>query len=440
MTVHNPLSVSELTKQIKVALENTFINVVVEGEIGQINHHRSGHVYFSLKDQDARIDGVIWRSTAARLKHRPDAGEQVVVHGKLSVYAPHGSYKLVVSRLEPAGLGQLQAAFEACKQRLMSEGLFAIDHKQALPFLPNAVGVITSPTGAARRDIESVLHRRAPQVPIYFYPANVQGPNAVSNLIQGLKSLDRHPEVDVIIIGRGGGSLEDLWSFNDEALARVIFSCTTPIVSAVGHETDTTISDLVADLRAPTPSAAAELVVPSRDDLLFMFTEFDERLSRAMNRKLRQAKERVLSNATLLRRGVELGHRRLELTRLSTQIDRLMTSNVAMFSYRMHDLTGTLSRLHPERRLHAQKQSLETSRTRLRTLAERKYQSAVLAFGKTVERLDAMSPLGVLARGYSLTTKGERVLMSTQEAQVGDTIRVRLKMGSLDAEVVKIES
>ena len=440
MQPNDTLTVSALTDQIKGTLESTFSNVFVEGEIGQINMHRSGHVYFSLKDEDARIDGVIWRSTVARLTYRPNAGDQVLVFGRLSVYAPHGSYKLVVSRLEPAGLGRLQAAFEASKQRLMAEGLFSETHKKALPFLPKGVGVITSATGAARRDIESVLHRRAPQVPIYLYPANVQGPQSVNELIAGLKRLDKDPKVDVIILGRGGGSLEDLWSFNDEALARIIFACTTPIVSAVGHETDTTISDLVADLRAPTPSAAAELVVPSRDDLLFMFNEIDERLHRAMTQKLRRTQESVLSVATLLRRGVELDYRKLELSRLSNQLYRMGHSRVSSGTLKLRELSAALGRLHPERRLNTQRQRLHMCMQRLQTHVHEKYQNSKLAFGRSVERLDALSPLGVLARGYSLTTVGERVLMSTSQVRVGQEVQVRLSEGSLNATVIEIKS
>ncbi len=440
MQSNDTLTVSALTDQIKGTLESTFSNVFVEGEIGQINMHRSGHVYFSLKDEDARIDGVIWRSTVARLTYRPNAGDQVLVFGRLSVYAPHGSYKLVVSRLEPAGLGRLQAAFEACKQRLLAEGLFSDEHKQTLPFLPTGVGVITSATGAARRDIESVLHRRAPQVPIYLYPANVQGPQSVNELIAGLKRLDHDPKVEVIIIGRGGGSLEDLWSFNDEALARAIFACRTPVVSAVGHETDTTISDLVADLRAPTPSAAAELVVPSRDDLLFTVNEIDERLHRAMTQKLRRTKESVLSFATLLRRGVELDSRKLELSRLSNQLDRQGQTRVSLGTLKLRELAAVLGRLHPERRLNTQRQHLSSCMQRLQNQVNATYQSRKLAFGRSIERLDALSPLGVLARGYSLTTAGERVLMSTSQVRVGQEVRVRLSEGSLNATVIEIES
>lgn len=439
MSTHDTLTVSQLTEQIKAVLEDTFINVFVEGEIGQINAHRSGHVYFSIKDEDARIDAVIWRSTVARLTYRPSAGEHVIAMGRLSVYAPHGSYKLVVTRLEPAGIGRLQAAFEATKKRLLTEGIFDASNKQAIPFLPKGVGVITSPTGAARRDIESVLHRRAPQVPIYLYPANVQGPRSVRDLIDGLNRLDSHANVDTIIIGRGGGSLEDLWSFNDEELARAIYRCKTPIISAVGHETDTTISDLVADLRAPTPSAAAELAVPSRDDLLFTITELDERIALAMERQVSRLLMTLQGVSARLRRGVEIGHRELKLNAMVGHLERLNGRRVFNSQQSLKALVSNLSSHHPERRLTMQSKTLGRLIKKMQTQFQDDFVRRQLVFGRCIERLDALSPLGVLARGYSLTTTGERVLMSTEQVEVGDLIRVRLKDGALDATVSEIK-
>ncbi len=438
MTQETPLSVSELTDRIKTILEDHFFTVSIEGEIGHINMHRSGHVYCSLKDESARIDAVIWRSTVARLQYRPQAGELVIATGRLSVYAPHGAYKLVINRLEPAGLGRLQAEFERCRQRLLEEGLFSQEHKKALPRLPRGVGVITSATGAARRDIESVIQRRSPQIPIYLYPANVQGPSAVSDIIDGIKTLDRHPDVDVIIAGRGGGSLEDLWSFNDERLARAIFACATPIISAVGHETDTTISDMVADVRAPTPSAAAELAVPQRDDLLFTLSDATDRLQRVIEGLIRSLRQSLIAEAALLRHGIELNPKRLALTSLLTQMERKMTRKVSMESSRLKGMGGQLNRLNPQRRLIVKRKSLDSSVSLIRSKVERKYQSSRLDFGRLVERLDALSPLGVLARGYSLTTQGGKVLMSTRNSQIGDRINVRLAEGSFDAKIETI--
>ena len=233
--------------------------------------------------------------------------------------------------------------------------------------------------------------------------------------------------------------MEDLWSFNDEALARAIHACKTPVVSAVGHETDTTISDLVADLRAPTPSAAAELVAPARDDLLFMFAEMDERLGRAIQRKLRRTRDGIIAVANLLRRGVELDSRKLELNRVVNQLERVGRTRLADDTQRLRDLSASLARLHPERRLNEQRKILKASILRIQNLVQAKYQKKALIFGRSVERLDALSPLGVLARGYSLTTANERVLMSTTQVRVGQQIKVRLSEGALSATVVDIE-
>ncbi len=428
-------SVSELTDQIKSVLENQFISVRVEGEIGHINAHRSGHVYCSLKDENARIDAVIWRSTVVRLSYKPDPGEQVIVMGRLSVYAPHGAYKLVINSLEPAGLGRLRALFETTKLELQRAGLFDASHKKSLPVLPKAVGVVTSATGAARRDIESVLHRRSPQVPVYLYPANVQGNTAVLDLIQGIKTLDKHPDVDVIIVGRGGGSLEDLWSFNDARLAHAIFDCETPVVSAVGHETDTTISDMVADVRAPTPSAAAELVVPLRDDLLFALSDLADRLNRLIRSRIQGGGQALRTQVQMLKRGVELNNRQLLLSRTMTQLDRTMHQQLLVRTNLSKSIGLRLSRHNPQHRLGEQRKSLSQLTYKIQRSIEERLHDARFEFQRSVERLDALSPLSVLARGYSLTTLSHRVVMSIDDVQVGDQIEVQVSDGTINAAV-----
>lgn len=435
MIKEDPSSVSELTEQIKTVLENQFISVRVEGEIGHINAHRSGHVYCSLKDENARIDAVIWRSTVVRLSYKPDPGEQVIVMGRLSVYAPHGAYKLVINSLEPAGLGRLRALFESTKRELQRAGLFDPSHKKALPLLPKGVGVITSATGAARRDIESVLHRRSPQVPVYLYPANVQGSTAVSDLIQGIKTLDKHPDVDVIIVGRGGGSLEDLWSFNDASLAHAIFECETPIVSAVGHETDTTISDMVADVRAPTPSAAAELVVPLRDDLRFALADIAGRLNQLMRARLHSGGQILSTQVHMLKRGVELHNRKLLLNRTVAQLDRSIRQKILRCTHESKSIALRLSRENPHNRLVDQRKSLSLLTYKIQRLTEEQVHNARFEFQRSVERLDALSPLSVLARGYSLTTLNQRVVMGINDVQVGDQIEVKVSDGTINAAV-----
>lgn len=428
-------SVSELTDQIKNVLENQFVSVRVEGEIGHINAHRSGHVYCSLKDESARIDAVIWRSTVARLSYKPDAGAQVIVMGRLSVYAPHGAYKLVINSLEPAGLGRLMARFEATKRELQSAGLFDASHKKPLPLLPKAVGVVTSATGAARRDIESILKRRSPQVPIFLYPANVQGESAVGDLINGIYTLDKHPDVNVIILGRGGGSLEDLWSFNDAALARAIFECKTPIISAVGHETDTTISDMVADVRAPTPSAAAELAVPIRDDLRFTLADMTERFHRLIKIRIEGGGHTLSREVQMLKRGVELNNRQLLLSRAMGQLDRVIQQQLSVRMNASKVLAGRLNRQNPQSRLVERRKSLSLLGYTLQRLMKERMHGARFSFQRSIERLDTLSPLSVLARGYSLTTLNGRVVMSTDDVQNGDQIEVRVSNGTLNAAV-----
>lgn len=435
MTDQHITSVSELTEQIKSVLEDRFISIRLQGEIGHINAHRSGHVYCSLKDESARIDAVVWRSTVARLAYRPEPGAQVMVTGRLSVYAPHGAYKLVITSIEPAGLGRLQALFEETKRSLQAAGYFDPDKKKQLPLLPRGIGVITSATGAARRDIESVIHRRSPQVPIYLYPANVQGPSAVGDLIAGLKALEVHPNVDVIIIGRGGGSLEDLWSFNDRDLAMAIFSCSVPVVSAVGHETDTTISDMVADKRAPTPSAAAELVVPMRDDLLFTLTDLTDRFTRAMKHQMIRRSQHLSREMHLLKRGIEIHSKRLAIGRLMQKQEHLLRRRIFQERERIKRLDMRLARRNPNMRLVDQRRRLYTLHAQFQRTVEEKVYRQRLVFQRLVERLDVLSPLSVLARGYSLTTRDNRVVMGIEQVSRGDEITVRVRNGVIQAEV-----
>ncbi|MCF7838982.1 MAG: exodeoxyribonuclease VII large subunit, partial [Candidatus Marinimicrobia bacterium] len=273
-----PLSISELTRRIRLRLEDDFGTVWVEGEISNLKRQPSGHMYFTLKDGGAQLSAVLFAGSQRGLAFQPAEGQQVRARGQISVYEPRGQYQLIVRELAPAGQGALLEAFEQLKRQLEADGLFAAGHKQKLPLLPARIGLITSPTGAAVRDILQVLGRRYPRREILLAPTLVQGEKAAAQLKGALEWLDAHDAVDVIIIGRGGGSLEDLWCFNDEALARAVYACRIPVISAVGHETDFTICDFVADLRAPTPSAAAELVIRPYADWSAQFADYDRRL------------------------------------------------------------------------------------------------------------------------------------------------------------------
>ncbi|MEZ4464327.1 MAG: exodeoxyribonuclease VII large subunit [bacterium] len=410
-----PLTVGQLSRRLKAFLEGEFAQVRVLGELSKVFVSTRGHVYLTLKDEASCIDCVVYASTVRTLAHRPDPGTLVVVEGDVSFYEPKGTVQLVVSWIEPAGQGRLQAAFDALKAQLLAEGLFEASRKRPLPFLPRAVGVVTSAVGAARRDIESVVHRRSPQIPIVISPCTVEGVDAAPDVVRALKRLERRPDVDVIIVGRGGGSLESLWAFNTEMVARAIAACPKPVISAVGHETDTTIADLVADRRAPTPSAAAELAVPERAALLYTIQLQERRLARALEAR------------------IERGARRLERA-----LGRLEAGARARIVARRRSLEGLRRRLaaaEPAARLARSRARVQAAQARLDRAGERRLVAARDALGLAVARLEALSPLGVLARGYSITRSGGRVVRRFDAVQLGDSLEILLEDGRLDAQV-----
>jgi exodeoxyribonuclease VII large subunit len=388
-----PLTVTDLTLLVKDLLEEEFRDVWVVGEIGNLTRARSGHVYLTLKDEGAALSAVMWRSVAERLRFELEEGQELLVRGRLNVYPPRGTYQLDIRMAEPRGLGALQAAFEKLKAKLAAEGLFDPGRKRPLPFLPAVVGVVTSPTGAAVRDILTVLARRLPRLTVLLWPARVQGEGAAEEVARGIEGLNRRGGVDVLIVGRGGGSLEDLFAFNEERVARAIAESRIPVVSAVGHEVDFTIADFVADVRAPTPSAAAEIVVPSERELRAMLRSFRARLDGVARAVLDARRERV--------RALEgaFGLRRLP--------DRLR-----MFAQRLDEQSRALRRLATDR--------IAAARQRVVALAA---------------RAEGLSPLRVLARGYSLTTLDGAVLTSPEGVPAGALIRTRLAKGTLDSRV-----
>lgn len=368
--------------------------VWVRGEISNFKWHTSGHIYFTLKDEASQIKCVMFRSAAQRLRFRPDNGMQVLVGGNISVFERDGAYQLYCAEMEPAGIGALHLQYEQLKERLGAEGLFDEALKRPLPMLPRKVGMITATTGAAIRDMVTVSRRRFPAVQLVIAPALVQGAEAPASLIRALQLTATIPEVDVIIIGRGGGSLEDLWAFNSEALARAIRACPVPVVSAVGHETDFTIADFAADLRAPTPSAAAEIVVPSRSELLGVVEGLRLRL------------------ATLARRHVE--RRRLRLKALA---DRPVLQR-------------------PQGRLLQDRQRLDDLVRRLGFAAGRLVQNREQRLAGLAGRLDALSPLAVLSRGYSITRDAQqRVIRDSDAVAIGEEVAVMLHKGELRCRV-----
>jgi exodeoxyribonuclease VII large subunit len=430
------LTVSELTREIKGALEGAFGAVWLTGEVSNLRRAPSGHVYLTLKDAGAQLRAVVWGSTARYLRHLPADGDQVLCRGRVTVYEARGDYQVIVDYLEPAGVGDLYRRFEEVKARLGAEGLFDPDRKRPLPALVRRVAVVTSPTGAAVRDILNVLGRRAPGMAVLVVPALVQGRDAPRQVIAALEAAAGHGGLDAVVVARGGGSLEDLAAFNDEALARAIAACPVPVVAGVGHETDVTIADLVADLRAPTPSAAAELISTP-------WVEWRAHVERMRDRLALAARARLAERRLAVERA------RGRLVDPAEHLRRLIQ--------RVDDLHATLGRL-AFRRLGSARHGAEYARVRLLAaspgarlphLAHRSDMLAARAeraMGVGLERagarlagasgrLEGLSPMNVLARGFAVARKDGQVLRDAARVRVGDRIQVRLHRGELDCRV-----
>jgi exodeoxyribonuclease VII large subunit len=433
------LGVAELVRKARQTLEARFGDVRVEGEVSGCKRSANGHFYFTLKDSEAQIDCVMYARDASRLKFRLADGQLVRCRGKLTIYESRGRFQLQVSTVEPAGAGALALAFEALKQKLLAEGLFDGDRKRPLPYLPRRIGVVTSRQGAVIRDIVRVVHRRFP-IPILVAPTPVQGEGAATSIVAALVALCKVPDVDVIIIARGGGSLEDLWAFNDETLARTIAACPLPTISAVGHETDFTIADFVADVRAPTPSAAAEIVVPVAIELLAEVRTLAGRLGRGL---LGQVGSRRL---LLERASVRLGdpHRFIDERRQSMDelVDRAGRALGIAVTRRGKELQAAESRLlraHPRHRIADQRTALGLLERRLGQASGLVLGHRRRAFDALANKLDALSPLKILDRGYAMTRGPDgRVLSSHQGLSPGDPVTVTLRDGDLHTRIEKI--
>ncbi len=411
------LSVSQIVNDVKVRLETQFQDIWVRGEISNFKTPSSGHSYFTLKDSDAQVRAVCFRMRRRLLKFRPQDGMDVIVHGSLSVYPPRGEFQLVVEFMEPVGPGALQLAFEQLKSRLKSEGLFEEVHKKNLPLLPSKIGVVTSSTGAAIQDILRVLSRRNDRLNILIFPTKVQGTGAAQQVARGVQYFNTREDIDVIIVTRGGGSLEDLWAFNEEEVARAIFDSDLPVISAVGHQVDFTIADFVADLRAPTPSAAAEIVSGTREDLCTRVEGFHQRSVQAIQLCLKDKREEL---------------RRLASSRAFVDAE----SKLRFFLQRLDELQARLVQTIPSlisgtrQRFTQQEQSLgqqihfylQTKKHGLTTLST---------------QLQAFSPLAVLERGYAIVTgKSKEVVRDPDHVEKGDTIGVRVERGEFRAKKI----
>jgi exodeoxyribonuclease VII large subunit len=436
-------SVTELTARIRDLFTRNFTDILVEGEISNCHEAQSGHIYFVLKDKTSQLRAVCFKTQVRAMKFRPENGLHVTVRGSISVYEARGDYQIYVESIEPVGLGALQLAFDQLKKRLEAEGLFAQDRKKPLPMLPRCIGLITSPTGAAVRDVVRILRRRFHNVHLTLFPVRVQGDGAALEIVRALQFFNRQQSVDVLILARGGGSLEDLWAFNEEAVARAISQSVIPVISGVGHETDFTISDFVADVRASTPSAAAELVVNTR-------REFDKHVADLRQTLLDQMRYRIL---VLSRRVHELGARRgfrrpLDLLRqqrqradeLTSRLAHALRANLALSTKRFNIAHKHIVAFDFRMKIAAVRLRLEKLQLELAARSDRALRQKRERLDRLNLQLHERSPLRVLERGYAIATDSAgQILRSTTQVAIGDAVNLRLLNGRLTTSVTSKE-
>ena len=433
------LAVSELNARVRARLESGFNQLWVEGELSNLAQPASGHWYFSLKDSRAQVRCAMFRQNNMQVQFRPESGQQVRVRVRVSLYEARGEYQLIAQHMEPAGEGALRQAFEELKNRLQAEGLFNPEHKQALPWLPRSIGVITSPTGAAIRDVLHVLQRRFPAIPVVVYPVPVQGEEAPGRIVEAIRLATERNECDVLILTRGGGSLEDLWSFNDEAVARAVHACPLPIVAGVGHEIDFTIADFVADLRAPTPSAAAEAVSPDRGELAQRVNGLAQRLQHAGLRIIRDGDSRLRAQTqrmNALHPGRRINEQIQRLDELWLRLDRANRLGLRQRSERLRALSDRLHAHSPARRLQQHQDRLGHQHQRLEGAIHRRLDSLARSLAVASRGLTAVSPLATLERGYAIARQPDgTVITDAGQLRAGDPLNLRLARGELLCDV-----
>ena len=433
---------SRLNREARTLLERGFPALWIEGEISNLSRPSSGHWYFSIKDESAQLRCAMFRQRNILARFTPKDGLRVLLRGRISLYEARGDYQFLADHIEEAGEGALQRRFELLKAKLATEGLFAVEHKQPLPKIPRRIGVITSPTGAAIRDVLHILQRRFCSIPVLIYPVAVQGTGAAAQIAAAIQIAAARAECDVLILARGGGSLEDLWSFNEEIVARAIAACTIPIVSGIGHEVDFTIADFVADVRAPTPSGAAELAVPDCNEWLRHVTLLSRRLSGTMQRTLARQDDRLLwlqRRLGQLHPGVELRQRAQRLDELEQRLARTFRQHLRHQAALVAELSAHLRHASPLVKLAAAKGRLNVAgaaiAAALRTQLESLHRRLAVAAGT----LDAISPLATLQRGYAIVSNAQgHVVTAAQSVNVGDRIEARLASGRVHARVEQI--
>ena len=436
------LTVSELNHQARHLLESSFMQVWVEGELSGFSRPSSGHWYFSLKDQKCQIRCAMFRGANQRIRTLPREGDQIRIRGKVTLYENRGDFQIIVEHLEPAGLGALQQAFEALKARLQGEGLFDPARKKPIPATPRHIGVVTSPTGAAIHDILTVLKRRCPAIPVTLYPTAVQGQAATADIVQAIDRAQRHGLADVLIIGRGGGSLEDLWCFNEEAVARAIAACSIPTVSAVGHEVDVTIADFVADLRAPTPSAAAEKISPDQQDWLRRLAEQQGRLGQSAHRLLQRLDSQLGHLSARLRDPRrELLEKAQRMDELEMRLNKAISGRLGQQKQKTDYLLQRMSAQSPRRTLKTASEQTQQLEERLTLAARHLLRQKDERLQHIAQTLHAVSPLATLGRGYAIVKDdNDRIVRKAGDLETGSQITARLGHGSVSARVTEINS
>ena len=437
-------TVTRLNSAVRMILEQDLGLVWLTGELSNLAMPSSGHWYFSLKDISAQVRCAMFKGNNRRVPFRPQDGMQVLVQARVSLYEPRGDYQLIIESMQPAGDGMLALRFEELKRRLGAEGLFDEGRKRPLPREPRAVGLVTSATGAALHDMLTVLGRRAPDLPVFIYPTQVQGSAAIGQIVAAIALANRRAEVDVLIVGRGGGSLEDLWCFNEEAVARAIAHSTIPVVSAVGHEVDVTISDFAADLRAPTPSAAAELVAPDRSARAQRLVHLKQRLVQAISRRQTAARH----GFALLQKRLDHQDPKRRLEQQSQRLDELSGRLQHLLNLRLHQGERRLANLElrlqarsPEKLLAAGKRRHQLAQERLHTLMNKRQDLAAHRLAMLSARLDGISPLATLGRGYSITrTPNGEVIRRAAQVSPGQQLVTTLAEGSLRVRVEEVHN
>ncbi|PYE51728.1 exodeoxyribonuclease VII large subunit [Paenibacillus barcinonensis] len=435
-------SIKDLNRYIRMKLESDQVlsDVWLRGEISNFTHHSSGHMYFTLKDKDSRIKSIMFASHNQRLPFVPKEGARVIARGNVSVYERDGQYQFYATHMQPDGIGSLYLAYEQLKKKLDEEGLFSAARKRPIPRYPQTIGVVTSPTGAAVRDIMITLQRRYPSARVVLYPVLVQGKGAAPSIVKAIQNLNFMKEADVLIIGRGGGSLEELWAFNEEIVARAIAASTIPVISAVGHETDFTIADFAADLRAATPTAAAELAVPNRAELLEQIAQRQRQLQSSLRQRAVYHRERL----TRLQRSPVLVHPRRTLMQHTERLDMLQQRLQRSVNTRMRwtlekqeRLRAALQRFNPREQVNSARRDHAAARKQLELAMRSITRSKQQQWKSFVRHLDALSPLKVMSRGYSLVydEHEQRLIKSLKDVQPGDSVKIKLADGQLDCQV-----